>query len=107
MKVGEIFYFDENYSEKAAWCNQNSCFIKEIEGDEKGRRFTIVEAEKPDKSEIIRIVREEECFPIVNRGKLWYDQLTSSQFNEMKAWYEAWLDAPATGKMPKKPKWII
>lgn len=38
-----IFYEDNTYVEKAEWCNNNNCHIEEIEKDEKGRRFKIVE----------------------------------------------------------------
>lgn len=107
MKIGQIFYLDENYSKIAAWCNENSCFIEEIEKDDKGRRFTVKEAEKIDVSHIIRLQREGECFSIVNRGKLWYDNLTKAQLDELQAWYQNWLDAPATRKIPQKPKWLI
>lgn len=54
----------------------------------------------------IRVQRSEECFPIINRGALWYDTLTIEQKKEMSMWYQEWLDAPATGVIPTKPSWI-
>ena len=54
----------------------------------------------------IRSQRESECFPIINRGALWYDKLTEEQKTELSAWYEAWLDAPATGIVPDKLTWV-
>lgn len=54
----------------------------------------------------IRKRREEECFKVINRGKLWYDRLTLSQLFELENWYQAWLDAPETGVIPALPKWI-
>lgn len=54
----------------------------------------------------IRERRERECFPIVNRGFLWYNRLTTEQLNELDDWYQAWLDAPATRIIPAKPIWV-
>lgn len=42
-KVGDIFYIDEEYSTRADFCNQNNLRIVEIEADEIGRRFKIIE----------------------------------------------------------------
>ena len=54
----------------------------------------------------IRGRRATECFPIVNRGVLWYEKLTDAQRQELSEWYEAWLDAPQTGFVPNMPVWI-
>ncbi len=58
------------------------------------------------RSEKLRARREAECFPVINRGALWYDKLTAEQRSELSAWYEAWLDAPQTGVAPSKPTWL-
>lgn len=42
-KINQIFYEDNDYSNKATFCNENGLMIKEIEPDEKGRRFQIVQ----------------------------------------------------------------
>lgn len=55
-KVGDIFYLDDEYSEKAIFCNENHLVINEIEADEKGRRFQICEI--PTESENVKIKRE-------------------------------------------------
>ena len=55
----------------------------------------------------IRMQREVECFPYINRGALWYDMLTDAQKEELKAWYQAWLDAPQTKIIPAKPTWLV
>lgn len=55
---------------------------------------------------VIRFDREIECFPIINRGTLWYSKLTEEQLTELNVWYQAWLDAPATLEIPTKPEWI-
>lgn len=54
----------------------------------------------------IRIDRNIQCFSIVNRGPVWYNLLTDEQANEMNQWYLAWLNAPDTGVIPKRPSWL-
>lgn len=54
----------------------------------------------------IRADRENACFPIINRGQLWYNKLTESQKTELDAWYQAWLDAPETLTEPETPAWL-
>ena len=54
----------------------------------------------------IRLQRETDCFPIINRGALWYNKLTTEQKNELMVWYQQWLDAPQTGVIPEKLEWI-
>lgn len=107
--IGTIFYDDEEYSVKAEWCNNNNCHIEEIDPDENGRRFTIVENPKPteeDELNLLRLQREEECFPYINRGELWYDNLTQEQRIELSVWYQAWLDVTETKIIPTKPSWL-
>ena len=53
-----------------------------------------------------RIKREYECFPIINRGELWYSKLTESQKKELDDWYLAWLNVTETLIEPLKPEWI-
>lgn len=62
----------------------------------------LAERQKDD----IRVQRSEECFPIINRGALWYDKLADEQKEELSSWYEEWLNAPETGIIPSKPTWI-
>ena len=54
----------------------------------------------------LRIQREQECFLIINRGKLWYDNLTEEQLKELNTWYNAWLDVTETRVIPEMPIWI-
>lgn len=53
----------------------------------------------------IRQLRRLECFDIADRAA-WYDALTDEQKAEVQVWRKAWLDAPETGVIPKKPEWI-
>lgn len=54
----------------------------------------------------LRSLREVECFPVINRGELWYSMLTESQLTELKTWYIAWLNVTETLEVPEKPTWI-
>lgn len=54
----------------------------------------------------LRQRREEECFSIINRGKLWYDTLTQEQLVELNDWYNAWLNVTETKVIPIKPNWL-
>ncbi len=50
--------------------------------------------------------RQTECFPVINRGRLWYDALTEEQLSELRTWYHAWLDGTNTQTIPEKPEWL-
>lgn len=57
----------------------------------------------------IREMREKECFPIINRGELWYNfyvYVDPVRSTELRDWYLAWLNAPETRIIPTKPSWI-
>jgi len=56
--------------------------------------------------ENLRSRREDECFTFINRGILWYETLTANQKEEMKQWYNAWLDVTETKIVPLKPNWL-
>lgn len=69
-------------------------------------KFIKLKDEAELRANAIRTCRERECFPIINRGALWYEKLTEEQKTELSAWYEAWLDAPETGTAPTAPVWL-
>jgi len=54
----------------------------------------------------LRARRRVECFPVVNRGQLWYDRQTEGQRVELSAWYQAWLDVTETKETPEKPGFL-
>ena len=54
----------------------------------------------------IRILRARRCFPIINRGKLWYERLTNVQQGELREWYQKWLDATETLVVPDDLPWF-
>lgn len=55
----------------------------------------------------LQFKRECICYPIINRGQLWYNGLTDSQKMELQQWYEKWLDVTNTKVIPVKPIWLI
>ena len=59
-----------------------------------------------NQKDYLRNRRAKECFPIVNRGQLWYNMLTIEQFSELFNWYNAWLDVTETLSVPEMPSWI-
>lgn len=118
MELGTIFY-EKDYNEACNYSAVNGYTIKEIEPDEQGRRFQIVEIPTPTEEQILdnlRARREYECFSYVNRGALWYNTLTSEQQQELDTWYQAWLDVPQVYQetkptdietiIPAKPNWL-
>ena len=62
---------------------------------------------KQAKLQELRGKRASECFPIINRGQLWYNTLTEKQLKELNKWYQEWLDVTDTLKEPEKPEWLI
>ena len=109
-KIGDIFYDDEKYFDRAMFCNeQGNLRIVEIEPDGNGRRFQIQEIPpltEEQELEELRQQREVECFSVINRGQLWYNTLTAKQFDELQVWYKAWLDVTETKIIPEKPTWL-
>ena len=108
MKIGMKFYYDENYIDKVNFCDKNNLEIEIVGKDEEGKTiYQIVEhQEYKDDLNLLRIRREEECFPVINRGKLWYDKLTEEQHEELEHWYHEWLDVTETKIIPEKPLWL-
>ena len=97
--IGDIFYLDNEYSARAKFCNENGYVLKEIEPDEKGRRFQIQDLPELTEEQILeelRYRRETECFIYINRGVLWYNTLTTEQQFELDEWYRKWLDITDT-----------
>ena len=56
--------------------------------------------------EELRGIRKTECFPVINRGSLWYSRLTEKQLNELNTWYDAWLNVTETLTVPERPDWL-
>lgn len=61
---------------------------------------------KAQNIKMLRRQRESECFPIINRGALWYELRTEEEKNELREWYQKWLDVTETLVVPEKPNWL-
>ena len=93
-----MIYLDENKNEinpKDVWKYQ---FVN-YEGENIINFITASEG-------YLRRLREIHCFSVINRGQLWYDTLTETQKQELKVWYQAWLDVTETKVIPEKPSWL-
>ena len=86
-----------------------------LKEDKQGHPYAeINEKVKQNRIDNLRLKREVECFPIINRGQLWYNTLTENQIAELNEWYNNWLDVTnETNKdkngeyiIPQKPIWI-
>ena len=56
-EIGLIFADDKDYSNKAKWCNENGCYIEEIEPLENGtRQFQI--KQMPQKTENEKVIEQ-------------------------------------------------
>jgi hypothetical protein len=55
---------------------------------------------------ILRQMREEQCYPYINRGELWYGKLTEEQKTELNVWYQLWLNVTDSLIIPQKPLWL-
>lgn len=57
--------------------------------------------------DIIRTIREKECFSLIDsKSKFWWENLSEEKLNELKTWYQAWLDITKTYKVPNKLEWL-
>ena len=56
-EIGLIFVDDKDYTNKANWCNENNCYIEEIEAKEDGtRQFQI--RQMPQKTEDEKLIEQ-------------------------------------------------
>lgn len=68
-------------------------------------RLDALDAERIDNN--LRHQRDKMCFPVINRGYLWYSKLTDEQKEELDIWYQAWLDVTTTKIIPSNPEWLF
>lgn len=95
----------ERSAELTSWLNTNGYYLEDVnEGI-----YRIAKAPVPDNETIkenLRYRRGQECFPIINRGELWYSRLTEQQRAELDIWYTAWLDVTESLSPPEMPAWL-
>jgi hypothetical protein len=87
--------FEENFE---AYYYENGTLIKSYIKEEE----LVIEKQKEE----LRMLRQRDCFLIINRGQLWYNSLTEEQLNELNIWYKSWLDVTDTLVIPTKPSWL-
>lgn len=109
MQLNEVFKLSE-YAKGYEFARANGFLIEEIkQSDDSERLFKIVR--KPEKTEEeilneLRSLREVECFSVINRGSLWYENLCVEEYVQLKEWYQKWLDVTQSKVVPDKPVWI-
>ena len=93
-EIGLIFKDDEDYSNKSNWCNENGCYIVEIEPLEDGtRQFQIKQI--PQKTEDEKLIEQYQS-EIVELKKYLFDtdykaikfaegEITESDYQEVKS----------------------
>ena len=93
-EIGLIFVDDEDYTNKANWCNENNCYIEEIEPKEDGtRQFQIKQI--PQKSEDEKVIEQYQA-EIIELKKYLSDtdykaikfaegEITESDYQEVKS----------------------
>ena len=97
----------ENYAEYNAWVNEiiKHNYRPMFDGTYYYAETPQVIADLNQKT-ILRNRREKECFPIINRGMLWYGKLSDAQVEQLRIWYQEWLDVTITLVVPTKPIWL-
>ena len=93
-EIGLIFVDDKDYTNKAKWCNENGCYIDEIEPLEDGtRQFQIKQI--PQKSEDEKVIEQYQA-EIIELKKYLSDtdykaikfaegEITESDYQEVKS----------------------
>lgn len=94
MKLGSIFY-EEQYSKAYEYVIKHTDYtIQEIDSDEKGRRFQIVESSKPTESElaIYEITELKAKLSATDYQAIKYAEglITTEEYAEIKAQRQAW-----------------
>ena len=53
--INQIFIDDDDYANKAKWCNENGCYIEEIEPLEDGtKQYQIKAPQQPTQEEVVK-----------------------------------------------------
>ena len=93
-EIGLIFVDDEDYTNKAKWCNENGCHIEEIEPLEDGtRQFQIKQI--PQKTEDEKLIEQYQSEIVELKKylsdtdykaiKFAEDEITESDYQEVKS----------------------
>lgn len=93
----DLYDFERNYG--SYYLSEDGVLVKNEDKQ--------MEIDEEAKLHDLRLQREKVCYPVINRGELWYSRLTVDQKEELDAWYQAWLDVTETRVVPEKPEWLI
>lgn len=88
--------FEENY--RSYYLSEGNVLVKNNDKQKE------IEAQREATN--LRTQREKICFPVINRGELWYSKLSSEQKEELSTWYQAWLDVTKTKVVPQMLEWL-
>ncbi|MCH5163083.1 MAG: hypothetical protein J1G38_06295 [Clostridiales bacterium] len=94
-KVGDIFYADDEYAQRAEFCNSlGNLYIEEIESDENGRRFRIAEVPQPTQDELLNIKRQQRSSLLIAFDKWEKAVLRGREIDDdqVMRWYKALLN---------------
>jgi hypothetical protein len=92
----DINDFEENY--RSYYLSKENMLVKSNDKQQE------IEAQRETTK--LRSQREKICFPVINRGELWYSKLSIDQKEELSVWYQAWLDVTKTMVAPETPTWL-
>jgi len=95
---------DEDQHRKTLETNPHHAW-RVVKGKLKEERYE--ETPEQEVLEELRSLREEICFPIINRGQLWHERLTAEQKSELVKWYDDWLNVTETKTPPPNPRWFF
>ncbi len=100
-KTGFVVYTEEEHNN--LWNCDEFHYVAQDPETKLPKQFRVDDEEEKN---ILRIKREQECYPIINRGQLWYSHLTDEQKQELDDWYEKWLNVTETKVIPERPSWL-
>lgn len=100
-KTSFIVYTEEEYNN--LWNCDEFHYVSQDPKTKLPKQFRVDDEEEKN---ILRIKREQECYPIINRGQLWYSHLTEEQKQELNVWYERWLNVTETKMIPERLSWL-
>lgn len=113
--IGDIFTLDDEYTERANFCNENGYYIEEIEQLEDGtRQFTIKEPAKPSIEELADRVRSQRDALLAKTDYLVMPDypIGEAELNEVKAYRQGLRDItkqkdfPNDVTYPEKPSFL-
>ena len=108
IKIGDIFQDDEHYSERAQWCNENGCYIEEIEPKEDGtRQFQIKEIPAPTDEELATQIRANRNSLLSQTDYLMMPDypIESDRLAKVKTYRQALRDIPEQSGFPRTITW--